>query len=450
MFDFFLEYLHMISFIHIITSLSVTGLCETVVKVQTPENETTYSVTEGKTLTFTLSPNTTSIIEAGANITVQVTVQQNNRTMLCVAKPLHRLDPTSLNSSENMIDCKDSLESSMDDTETRHFTAVCMDKNVDFTINNTSLIPSTTESYAVLGNKTIFVNHFEVNVTAIHRIQYYRSKCFIPTHSSVARHNDLTYKSVLIKTYTVMNLDSVLKIQNSSAESVSESISVNDDMSNVNLRHTNERISVSTTKTLQITESKLSQMLNVTTVQSTFNAGESVHETSYQQTTMDAVSSRTQVSTLKTNEISGNVNDNFKAATDNPFAFKLNIQSGVIESNVPPSHSNFGTKHYPMQEENDLPDSINDEFKVAVDIVQLDEHANLKSGNENPPYVVNSDVFVSVESELDARNSMAVIISLSSALVAVMLVILVFFITEVFSRRRYIRHIRIRPSRSVY
>ena len=439
----------MISFIHIITSLSVTGLCETVVKVQTPENETTYSVTEGKTLTFTLSPDTTSIIEAGANITVQVTVQQNNRTMLCVAKPLHRLDPTSLNSSENMIDCKDSLESSMDDTETRHFTAVCMDKNVNFTINNTSLIPSTTESYVVVGNKTIFTFHFEVNATAIHRIQYPRSKCFIPIHCSVARHYNLTYKSVLIKTYTVMNLDSVLKTQNSSTESVSENTLVNDDMSNVNLRHTNESFSDSTSKTF-ITESKLSQMLNVTTVQSIFNAGESVHKTSYHQTTVDAVNSRTRVSTLKTNEISGNVNDNFKAATDNPFTFKPNIQSGLIESNVPPSHSNFGTKHYPMQEENDLPGSINDEFKVAVDIVQLDEHANLKSGNENPPYVVNSDVFVSVESDLDARNSMAVIISLSAALVAVMLVILVFFITEVFSRRRYIRHIRIRPSRSIY
>ena len=220
-------------------------------------------------------------------------------------------------------------------------------------------------------------------------------------------------------------------------------------MSNVNLRHANESISDSNTKTL-ITESKLSQMLNFTTVQSIFNADESAHKNSYQQTTMDAVSSRTPVATLKPIAISGNINDNFKAATDNPFTFKPIIQSGVIGSNVPPTRSNVGTKVYPMQEENGLPDNINDGFKVAVDIVQLDEHTHIKSGNKNPPYVVNSDVFVSMESELDARNSMAVIISLSAALVAVMLVILVFFITEVFSRRRYIRHIRIRPSRSFY
>ena len=366
------------------------------VKVQTPENETSYSVTEGKTLTFTLSPDETFIIEAGANITVQV--------MLCVA--LHRLDPASLNNFENLTDCRNSLEFSMDDTETRNFTAVCMDKNVNITFNNNRLIPSTKESYAVSENKNIFVYHFELNATAIHRINYPRSKCFIPQRCSVARGNGLRYKSVLIRTYTVINLDSVLQTQNSLTESVSEETSVNDDMSNVNLRHKNKSISNSTTKTL-FTESKLSEMLNVTTVQSIFNAGERVHKTSYQQASMDAVSSRTPVSTLKSNAISGNVNDNFKAATDNPFTFKPIIQSGVIESNVPPSHSNVGTKLYPMQEENDLQDSINDGFKVAIDIVQLDEHTHLKSGYENPPYVVNSDVFVSMESELDARNSMA-------------------------------------------
>ena len=72
----------------------------------------------------------------------------------------------------------------------------------------------------------------------------------------------------------------------------------------------------------------------------------------------------TPVSTLKSNAISGDVNDNFKAATDNPFTLKQNLQSGVIESNVSPSHSNVGTKLYIMQEENGLPDNINGGFKM--------------------------------------------------------------------------------------
>ena len=81
------------------------------------------------------------------------------------------------------------------------------------------------------------------------------------------RGNDLSYKSVLIRAYTVINLESVLKTLSSTTESV------NVDMSNVNLRHTNENISDSTTKTF-ITESKLCQMLNVTTVQNISNADE--------------------------------------------------------------------------------------------------------------------------------------------------------------------------------
>ena len=161
----------MISFIRITTGLSFTGLCETVVKVQTPVKETVYNVTEGKTLTFTLSPDKTFILEAGANIIVQVAVQQNNRTIIYIAKPLHRLDSASLNNSENMADCKELLDSSMDETETMNFTAFVWNpiKSVNITINNTSLVPSTTESYAILDNKTIFVNHYELNVTAIHR-----------------------------------------------------------------------------------------------------------------------------------------------------------------------------------------------------------------------------------------------------------------------------------------
>ena len=115
---------------------------------------------------------------------------------------------------------------------------------------------------------------------------------------------------------------------------------------------------------------------------------------------------------------------------------------------------------------------VNRDFKMVLDLfhskdgktVNLAEGSSNKDTNKaqnilskdasvqehNPPYVIDTDIFLNSVTDLDGKSSVAVIISLLSALGAVLVVILIFFLIEVFSRRKYVRNSRIRPSFSYY
>ena len=118
-----------------------------------------------------------------------------------------------------------------------------------------------------------------------------------------------------------------------------------------------------------------------------------------------------------------------------------------------------------------IPD-VNRDFKMVLDLFQSEDGrvVNLAEGSSskdinkaqnilskdasvqehNPPYVIDTDIFLNSVTDLDGKSSVAVIISLLSALGAVLVVILIFFLIEVFSRRKYVRNSRIRPSFSYY
>ena len=353
-----------------------------------------------------------------------------------------------MNDFENTNNDEGTVSFNMDAMDNTNLTALCTDQNVNITSDNTRLTPWRIESYAVFGNKSIFIYHYEMTSTNINQIKYPKSKCFIPSCSpsalSILRVRKRTTKSVLIQNYTVIDLKSVSKTKTGSTKLFGQATSAAKYMSNVILRQTNSYNDTTTESFITggyvKTEPKLSKILKRTDVESTLSAKVNTLQATDQDNKEDIIGPRS--SFAAANAVS--------VATSGSLSSKPNQISGVTESKVSATHTPLDVIQYPMQDQMNLPTDINEGFKIAVDIVQLDEKTHLQSGTDNPPYVVKSDVFVSMESDLDARNSMAVIISLSAALAAVMLVILVFFLTEVFSRRRYIRNIRIRPSRSFY
>ena len=173
-----------------------------------------------------------------------------------------------------------------------------------------------------------------------------------PSHSpsaiSVLRDGQRTGKSVLIPNYMVINMESVLETKNGSTQFFSQETPVTEYMSTVYLRQTKSDKSATNKSFIQEgsvkTETKLSEILKHTAVESTLSGEENIYQTTDQHNTEVSISSRTSVSTA--NAVS--------VATREPLLSKPNRLSGVAESKVLTSHKPIDVVHYPMQDQMNL------------------------------------------------------------------------------------------------
>ena len=94
----------------------------------------------------------------------------------------------------------------------------------------------------------------------------------------------------------------------------------------------------------------------------------------------------------------------------------------------------------------------NKRFKVVLDMTSKGSNANtrMRYDEKNPSYTHQGSAQGTQEQVEDGKSLVAVVVSLSAALFAVIAIILVFFFIEYFSRRNQIRKTRIRPFLSDY
>ena len=392
-------------------------------------------------------------IEADENVQVQVKIHWHNHNFVYFAQPINLFENSCSNISENTNNDNDNTDLRMGELYNSNLTVLCTDKNVNITFDNLTLTPGKIQFYTAFENKSMFVLQFEITSTNINQIKYPKSKCFFP-FQSLSENSDLQgrhrgTKSLLINNnYTVINLESALQNKNDLTQSNNREDSDTENISNMKVRRKINGVKRTTYPLIHGRSSKrpteLSKLLRNRSEDRMSIADENHRHLPDQDNTEETISYGTLL--YAANAVSESVPPSLNAATSGSLITKTNEMSGMKEFKVSTFHTTSAALHFPMQDQSNLPADINEGFKIAVDIVQSD----LQSGNGNPRYVVKSDMFFTMQSDLDSKNSMAVIISLSAALAAVLLVILVFFLTEVFSRRKYIRNTRIRPSRSFY
>ena len=472
---------------------NISGPERTVVGIKTSQNQTFFCLSTVKPLyTSVITDNTAIIIQSNASILTYIRYAGLNTSSTYFAQPIQVLNNDS---------CKREVLSEVAVcSKVRNLSLICMDNITLMSIDGIQITPVRINTLRTLDNQTLYIMDIsESNHTVL---RYPRCACTAIIHhtgltdlilqnhcrnarvNSVIRNVSRTFQlynkienseSVLNGNKTVINLISVLrKVQSTQNSNGKQFDFTNTDESFYNkstqLSHGLLNGSVTLNSTRNLITSTLSSIRKDVTTQG--KTGNSLHISKDKQRDLNSnLFNRSNHLNYTTETFPAQgVTHLFPFLKETAKA--VNIQNASNALKLP--LKNNGIK-YPtqMREPSRQEADVNNAFNMVLDIIHSEDGEVLNtvgssqntgdnqfgdvvfnrdslSHNVNPPYVIDTDMFFKLESDLDSKNSMAVIISLGAALAAVFIVILIFFLVEVFSRRKYIRNTRIRPSVSFY
>ena len=446
-----------------------SGTSNATVTMNTLQKSLLYNLTAHEPTCISINPEGIIIIQADSNILIFVEDINLNSSYYFAR-------PTDFFSVATREEWEQELIKVVIPSNSETVVFICCDKNVTVSSNNSTLNVLYINTVEVFENQLSYLLHFAAEGKQFMHLTYPISKCSLIRQDQV-NSIDTFYKGTM-KNNSRGTFDNVSAIHlhyndiimNKTVLNEEPVIKLNAVLSDGNDTHTNlveiqARMHVSESrKGEHDTQSNNSGVLSPGSKNHLVNKVNDVHKLNNGFIKMESESNLS---------LDTNVSEENRFSSDLLLARSLDTTTGakVVSTGKTGDRLN-SVRRNPKSSITQTAD-VNSEFKMVLDIIRSDDGsvANLAGSNlnagineidnnmlinnkqsheQNPPYVIDTDMFFNSVTDLDGKSSMAVIISLLAALAAVLVVILIFFFIEVFSRRKYMRNSRIRPSISFY
>ena len=475
--------------VHSVDFVSFTGSENTSVVIKTRWRSRTYNITSNEATRISIHQESTFSIQASSSILIFIKEMTRTISFSYFAQPVVFGNGTEKGESEEMTKI-------LVPNVLQTLTFICKDSNVSIRARNGSIILSNVTFIDLFENEFVYLLNYVIQGENITEIEYTKFKCF-PLEQGVVIHAGV-FERVTVTNSSLNTMETIPFHQslyngvsvNQTVLSGNETLKISDTVQSEQRKPkasvligevpASQNLSENQIKT-QI-KSKLSLVLRPDTKSHEVDNQNDYEIKGYLPT------NHTEYPTVDSSTVS-NISRT-ESVTPDFILLKLfnltristevyNHKPGLLsESSIITTESTETSKVKGIMTDTQKKTSVttisdvNREFKMVLDLFQSEDGSvvNLAEGSSskdinkaqnilskdasvqehNPPYVIDTDIYLNSVTDLDGKSSVAVIISLLSALGAVLVVILIFFLIEVFSRRKYVRNSRIRPSFSYY
>ena len=477
--------------VHSVDFVSFTGSENTSVVIKTQQGSRTYKITSNKATRIPIHQEGTFSIQASSSILIFVKEMTRTISFNYFAQPVVFGNGTEKGEPEEMADI-------LVPNVLQTLTFICKDSNVTIRAINGSTILSNVTFIDLFRNECLYVLYYAIQGENITEIEYPKFKCFpidqgVVIHAGVFERGTITnsslnttktipfhqslYNGVRMNQTVLSGIETVKISDTVQSEQRKQNASVFIDEVPASQNSSENQIKTQIKSKLSLVlrpDSKYDVVDNQNDYEMKGYPPRSTNHTEYPTVDSSTVSNISRTEPVTPDFVLLKLFNLTRMSTE-----VYNHKPGLLsESSISTTESSETSKVKGITTDTQKKTSVttisdvNRNFKMVLDlfqsgdgrVVNLAEGSSNKDTNKaqnilskdasvqehNPPYVIDTDIFLNSVTDLDGKSSVAVIISLLSALGAVLVVILIFFLIEVFSRRKYVRNSRIRPSFSYY
>ena len=475
--------------VHSVDFVSFTGIENTSVVIKTQQGSQAYIITTYEATRIPIHQESTFSIQANSSILIFIKEMKRTVSSNYFAQPIVFGNGTDKGEPDEMTKI-------LVPNVLQTLTFICKDSNVTIRARNGSIILSNATFIDLFENEWLYVLYYVIQGENITEIEYPKFKCFpmeqgVVIHAGVFERGTITNSSLnttetipfhqldyngVSMNQTVLSGKETVKISGtvlSEERKLNSSILIGEEPASQNSSENQIKTPIKSKLSLVLRPDSKSDVVD-NQIDYEIKGYPSTNHTEYPTVDSSTVSNISRTDSVTPDFVLLKLFNLTRTSTE-----VYNHKPGLIsESSISTTESSETSTVKGITTDTQKKTSVitisdvNRDFKMVLDLFQSEDGrvVNLAEGSSskdinkaqnilskdesvpehNPPYVIDTDIFLNSVTDLDGKSSVAVIISLLSALGAVLVVILIFFLIEVFSRRKYVRNSRIRPSFSYY